>query len=52
MKKRIEKLWENISNFEDGEVKTSVNAKPLQKEARAAARMEAYVKLFETEVNK
>lgn len=52
MKKRIEQLWKNIAKFEEGEVKTSIGAKELQKDARAAERMKAYVKLFETEVNK
>ena len=41
------KLWENIAKFEAGEVKGWKHAEPNQQEARACARMEAYVKLFE-----
>ena len=39
-------IWDEIVRFEVGEVNAWKNAKPLQKEARASARMEAYVKLF------
>lgn len=43
----VTECWNNIGKFEAREVKTWKNASPLQKEARACARMEAYVKLME-----
>ena len=39
-------IWDEIAKFEVVEVKAWKNAKPVQQEARACVRMEAYVKLF------
>lgn len=44
-------LWNAIGDFEKGEVKNETKD-PLLASARAGARMEAYVKLFELELDK
>ncbi len=41
------KLWQDIADFEEGEVRGWTHAEPNQQEARACARMETYVRLFE-----
>ncbi len=46
----VAECWGNIAKFESKEVKAWRNANPLQKEARASARMEAYVKLMDREM--
>ena len=47
----IEKLWDNIAVFEDKEVKGWKDVEPLRQEARACARMQAYVELMEKELD-
>lgn len=42
----ILQLWEYIAVFEECEVIDWQNSNSIQQEARACARMEAYVKLF------
>jgi len=46
----MEQLWEDIAIFEQGEVKAWRKSEPNRQEARACARMEAYVKLMEREI--
>lgn len=48
----VTKCWNNIAEFEEGEIKAWEKASPLQKEARAQARMAAYVALMEREMDK
>jgi len=45
MFEKFKELWDDISVFEEKEVKSWKNVEPLRQDARAAARMEAYVKL-------
>lgn len=46
-KMNVTECWNNIAVFEEREAKAWENAKPLQQEARASARMQAYVELME-----
>lgn len=45
----MKKLWDDIAKFERGERKHESN-NPLLSEARAGARMTAYVKLMENAI--
>ncbi len=47
----IEELWENIAMFEEKEVQAWKNTDPARQEARACARMQAYVALMEKELD-
>ena len=46
-KEEIKELWDAIALFEENEEESWKDANPVQQEARAQARMEAYVRLFE-----
>ena len=46
----VEQLWKDIAIFEDKEVKAWKGAESNRQEARTCARMEAYVKLMEKEL--
>lgn len=48
--KNIKKLWDSIADFESKERKNE-SKNTLLSEARAGARMEAYVRLMEREIN-
>lgn len=48
---RVTELWNAIAEFEKGEIKNESN-NPLLASARAGARMEAYVILFERGLDK
>lgn len=43
----VTNCWNNIAKFEAREVKAWKNVDPLRQEARASARMQAYVELME-----
>lgn len=46
----ISQFWNEIADFEAGEVRSWGSQNPLLTEARAAERMKAYVRLFYLEV--
>lgn len=47
----MEELWNEIAKFEEGEVQAWKDTDILRQEARAAARMEAYVTLMYKEID-
>lgn len=48
----IEELWNDIAIFEEQEVQAWKDTEPTRQEARACARMQAYVELMEKELDK
>ena len=47
----MEQLWNDIAIFEEGEVEAWKDTDPILQEARACARMEAYVNLMYKEID-
>ena len=43
----VGKIWDEIAVFEENEVRAWTSKNPILTEARACARMEAYVKLID-----